>query len=144
MKIKTILSSVTLFSALALPSFAQNYPKVLECGAQDPRGNTELDYLGSPDRGGDHYQLVVRNQNIIADFIAKGAIRESSLIDHQMIIKGVQNARALIDAGSFFFTQSEKNYTLSAYRDLGGNGQNPLIASFEFKDCVKIKKEFRR
>ena len=131
---KLVLSVVLTLSTV--PALAAR-PLVI-CGNEDPKGNTELDNLTVVRGGNYENQLVIRNTNIIDDFIKKGAIDRGELNDKgEFIVYGLGNPPTQIGGSLnnryFAFYREGNGYTLTA-RLIAKNGIDlsaPIAPKYE-------------
>jgi hypothetical protein len=123
----------------AQPAFA--YRPLVICGSEDPNGNTEVDNV-TVERGGSYRnQLVLRNANIIDDFISKGAIHPEEINERgEFIVSGIGSpisVNSSRDTRYFSFLTDKHKFTL-VVRPVAPDGFHlgAPIADFHYgNDC---------
>ena len=134
---------LSLGLTLAVQSASATQPIVI-CGNEDPAGNTEIDNITVYRGGNPENQLVLRNRNIINDFLSKGAICEGELnSNHEFILMGLgdnSSVRGNINNRYIEFFADGDGYTLTVR--LVGDDHYTLVrtlASFHFSnDCQQV------
>ena len=123
---------------------AQAYSPMVICGMHNSSGNIEIDNV-LVERGGTHRnQLVLRNRDILMDFIQKGALTREEINERGEFVTGGFNhysSYASIEAGSrngraWRMIPEGNGYTLSV-RVIASDQihLSEPIASFHFNDC---------
>jgi len=142
---KTALAVVT-FIALFSAHPAQAYEALVVCGGEPAYSSIEIDFI-TVARGQHIYaQLVLRNSEIISDFISKQAIYGDEVNSKgEFILEGYYSDRSFpikfsgsIDNRHFSFSQMEDHTYKLAVSYTDESFKDYRLADFIFKNCYSF------